>query len=135
MEIFQLHRSRRQIYLYGSGSGLSGRICLESFVRIILFQSISSSIRFEFIFSRLQWRTNRQCNLCTRNEQVQFNKILFKNIFFWVCPICTCICIFLIFSTMNVPKLGAKIDPGMALTPFPSIILDQTIFEPTAFWY
>ncbi len=38
---------------------------------------------------------------------------------------------FLLFS--NEPKLGAGIDPSMALTLFPSIILDETIFEPTTY--
>jgi len=31
----------------------------------------------------------------------------------------------------NEPDLGAGIDAGMALTPFPSSILDETRFEPT----
>jgi len=30
----------------------------------------------------------------------------------------------------NEPKLGAGIDPGMALTPFPSSILDEIRFKP-----
>jgi len=39
--------------------------------------------------------------------------------------------IFLFFY--NQPDLGAGIDPGMALTLFPSSILDETRFEPTTF--
>jgi hypothetical protein len=31
----------------------------------------------------------------------------------------------------SAPELGAGIDPGMALTPFPSRVLDETSFEPT----
>jgi len=34
----------------------------------------------------------------------------------------------------NETELGARIDPGMALTPFSSSILDDIIFEPTTFW-
>ncbi len=33
----------------------------------------------------------------------------------------------------NEPELGAEINPGMALAPFPSSILDETRFEPTTF--
>jgi len=33
----------------------------------------------------------------------------------------------------NEPELGAGIDPGMALTQFPSGILDETRFKPTAY--
>jgi len=40
-------------------------------------------------------------------------------------------CIFLFFY--NEPELDARIDPGMAFTPFPSSILDETRFEPTTF--
>jgi len=39
--------------------------------------------------------------------------------------------IFLIFY--NKPELGSGIDPGMALTPFPSSIVDETRFEHTNF--
>jgi hypothetical protein len=31
----------------------------------------------------------------------------------------------------NEPEFGAEIDPGMALIPWPSSILDGTRFEPT----
>jgi len=33
----------------------------------------------------------------------------------------------------NEPELGVGIDPGMALTPFSSGILEETRFEPTTF--
>jgi len=48
--------------------------------------------------------------------------------YFLVCPIWLLV-FFLFFY--NEPELGAGIDPGMALTPFPSSILDETRFEPT----
>jgi len=38
-----------------------------------------------------------------------------------------------IFLISNEPELGAGIDFGMALNPFPSSILDETSFEPTTF--
>jgi len=41
-------------------------------------------------------------------------------------------CTFLIFY--NEPELGAVIDSGMALTPFPYSILEETRFKPTTFW-
>ncbi len=53
----------------------------------------------------------------------------FFNIFFGVPHLATCI--FLFFY--NEPGLGAGIDPGMILTPFPSSILDEARFEPTTF--
>jgi hypothetical protein len=34
----------------------------------------------------------------------------------------------------NEPELGERIDRGIALTQFPSSILDETRFEPTTFW-
>jgi hypothetical protein len=39
--------------------------------------------------------------------------------------------IFLNFQTK--PELGAGFDRGMAFTPFPSSLLDETRFEPTIF--
>jgi len=51
--------------------------------------------------------------------------VFFKYIF-CVPHVTTCIFLFL-----NEPKLGAGINPGMALTPFPSSILDETSFELT----
>ncbi len=38
---------------------------------------------------------------------------------------------FLFFN--NEPELAAEINPGMALAPFPSSILDETRFKPTTF--
>jgi len=37
------------------------------------------------------------------------------------------------FDYLYEPELGAGIDPDMALTPFPSSILDEKRFEPTNF--
>ncbi len=55
-------------------------------------------------------------------------KISIQKFFFWCAHLATCI--FLIFQ----PELGAGINPGMALTPFPSGgILDETRLEPTTF--
>jgi len=55
-------------------------------------------------------------------------RVLFK-IVFWCAPFG-----YLYFSYFfNEPELGAGIDPGMALTTFPSSILDETRFEPTTF--
>ncbi len=50
--------------------------------------------------------------------------------YFLVCPIWL-LEFFLFFY--NEPDLGAGIDPGMALTTFPSSMLDKTRFEPTTF--
>jgi len=33
----------------------------------------------------------------------------------------------------NLAELGSGIDPNMALTPFPSSMLDEMRFEPTTF--
>jgi hypothetical protein len=39
-----------------------------------------------------------------------------------------------IFLSFQIePELGAGIDPGMAFTPFPTNILDETRFKPTTF--
>jgi len=46
-----------------------------------------------------------------------------------VCPIW--LPVVTLFS--NEPELGVEIDPGTALTLFPSSILDQARFEPTTF--
>jgi len=46
--------------------------------------------------------------------------MLLKLNFFWYTYLATYI--FLPFQLLNVPELGAGIDPGMALTPFPSSI-------------
>jgi len=51
-------------------------------------------------------------------------------IFFLECPIWLPV-FFLFFN--NEPELGAEINPGMALAPFPSSNLDETRFEPTTF--
>jgi len=52
------------------------------------------------------------------------NLIFFLNLFL-VCPIWLPIFFFL-FQLLNEPGLGEGIDPGMALTPFPSsIVLDE----------
>jgi len=53
----------------------------------------------------------------------------FVKIFSGVPHLATCI----FFSFYNEPELGPRINTGMALTPFPSIILDETRFEPTTF--
>ncbi len=45
-----------------------------------------------------------------------------------VCPI------WLPVFFLNKPELGEVIDPGIALPPFTSSILEETRFEPTAFW-
>jgi len=45
---------------------------------------------------------------------------LFKKNIFLVCPIW--VLVFLSFYLLNEPGLGVGIDPGMALTPFPSSI-------------
>jgi len=47
-----------------------------------------------------------------------------------VCPVWLPV-FFLFFY--NGPELGAGNDPGMALTPFPTSILDEMRFEPTTF--
>ncbi len=49
--------------------------------------------------------------------------MLFLNVFGWFTPIG-----YLYFSyfSMNEPEFGGGIDPGMALNPFPSSILDKT---------
>ncbi len=47
---------------------------------------------------------------------------------FLVCPIWLTV-FFLLFY--NEPEFGGGIDPGMALTPFPSSILDEMRFKPT----
>jgi len=52
--------------------------------------------------------------------------MVFK-IFFLVCPI------WLPVFFYDEPQLGAAIDPGKALTLFPSSILDETRLEPTTF--
>ncbi len=44
-----------------------------------------------------------------------------------LCPIWVSV----FFSFSNEPELGEGIDPGMALIPFSSSILDETRFEPT----
>jgi len=49
---------------------------------------------------------------------------------FFVCPIW--LPVFFLF-VYNEPELGAGINPGMAFTPFPFSILDETKFEPTTF--
>jgi len=46
---------------------------------------------------------------------------------FLVCPIWLPV-FFLFFN--SEPESGVGIDPGMALTPFPSSILDEARFEP-----
>ncbi len=38
---------------------------------------------------------------------------------------------FIFLNYQIEPELGAGINPGMALTPFPSSILDATRFKPT----
>ncbi len=62
-------------------------------------------------------------------EELRVSEKFFINIFFgmphWL-PV-----LFLFFY--NEPELGAGINPGMALSPFPSSILDETRFEPTTF--
>jgi len=69
--------------------------------------------------------------------KTEFNRIssltyilFLKNFFFLVCPIWLPV-FFLFFY--NEPELGAEINPGMAVAPFPSSILDETRFEPTTF--
>ncbi len=47
---------------------------------------------------------------------------------FLMCPIWLPVFVLLFY---NEAELGAGIDPGMALTPFPSSLLDETRFEPT----
>jgi len=54
------------------------------------------------------------------------NKIWLK-FFFSLSNFATCIFFY------NEPELGTGIDPGMALTPCPSSISDETRFEPTTF--
>jgi len=63
------------------------------------------------------------------NNNVLFLLIL-RNIYFLVCPIWLPV-FFLFFY--NEPELGAGINPGMALTPFPYSILDEMRLEPTTF--
>jgi hypothetical protein len=59
-------------------------------------------------------------------------KNYFHVLFFYllVCPIWLPV-FFLNFQIE--PELGAGINPGMALTPFPYSILDETRFEPKTF--
>jgi len=62
-------------------------------------------------------------------EAFSSNITLFSKIFFGVPHLATCV--FLIFKQLTV--LGARIDLGMAYTPFPGSILNETRFEPTTF--
>jgi len=58
-----------------------------------------------------------------RNPTQNYGGILdffFLNIFFWCAPFGYLY--FLSFQLLNEPGLGVGIDPGMALTPFPSSI-------------
>jgi len=41
--------------------------------------------------------------------------------------------VLLILIELVLAELGAGIDPGMALTPHPSSILDETRLKPTTF--
>ncbi len=49
--------------------------------------------------------------------------------FLLACPIW--LPVFSLFS--NEPELGTEIDSGMIMTAFPSIIMDETGFEPTTY--
>jgi hypothetical protein len=53
----------------------------------------------------------------------------FLNIFLLAYPIW--LPVFSLF--LNEPELGTEIDSGMVMTPFPSIVLDETRFEPTTY--
>ncbi len=61
---------------------------------------------------------------------VDISKIcIFKKMFMLAWPIW--LPVFSLFS--NEPELGTEIDPGMAITTFPSSLLDKTRFEPTTY--
>ncbi len=61
--------------------------------------------------------------------QIYFNKLFF-NIFFVGVPHSAT---YIILNFLIELELGAGINPGMAFTPFPCSILDETRFEPTIF--
>ncbi len=77
--------------------------------------------------------------LCPQNQGI-YNNVFFRNqnkidsvLVGCVCQKMRTVSLFLLFF-YNEPELGAsRIDPGMALTPFPSSILDELRFEPTTF--
>ncbi len=57
-----------------------------------------------------------------------FCQVLLKNIYFWCAQLGYLY--FLSFRLLNEPGLGAQIDPGIALTPFPSSIGWESIPQP-----
>ncbi len=74
-----------------------------------------------------------QPRLITQQEKLGYKFAYCYNLFkfiFWCAPFG-----YLYFSYFfnNEAEKGARINPGMALTPFPSSIQDETRFKPTTF--
>jgi len=62
-----------------------------------------------------------------------FKKLIFNHSLSFIFKFFFCYWISVFFYYSNAPELGAGIDPGMALTPFPYSILYEMRLEPTTF--